>query len=97
MAGNDFNFKGGDKLRRMGASWFVSYSFFTYKDKSHTNWEKISTCQARVSVFNRTKDYHEFWLGKILEMDDKRLNTNEIGLDAKKVKEMAQILLTNGS
>ena len=93
MAGHIYNFEGGDKLTKMGASWFVSYSFYFYKDKSHMNWQRISTFQLRIGVFNRTKKYHEFWLGKILEMNNRNLNKNEIGLYAEKIKEMAKILL----
>ena len=93
MAGHDFNFPGGKELRRMGATWFVSYSFFLYKDKSHTNWKNVSTQNLRISVFNRTKNYHTFWLQQVLVMNDRRLNTNAIGLNAKETKEMAKILL----
>ena len=94
MAENNYNFEGGDKLRRMGASWFVSYSFYSYKNKSHMNWNRISTYPFRISVFYRTKNYHEFWLGKILEMNNLNLKKNEIDLDAEKIKEMAKELLT---
>ena len=93
MARHIFNFEGGDELTTMGASWFVSYSFYYYKDKSHMDWQKISTYPSRINVFNRTKAHHEFWFGKILEMNNRNLDKNEIGLDAEKVKEMARILL----
>ena len=94
MAGHDFNFDGGDELSKIGASWFVSYSFYIYKDKSHMNWKRIKTSTYRIGVFNRTKNYHEFWLEKILEMNNLKLKTNKLSLDAEKVKEMAKILLT---
>jgi len=93
MARHIFNFEGGNELTTMGASWFVSYSFYYYKDKSHINWQNIPTYQSRISVFNRTKNLHEFWFGKILEMKNSNLDKNEIGLDAEKIKEMAKILL----
>jgi len=93
MARHIFNFDGGEALTTMGASWFVSYSFYYYKNKSHTNWQNTSTCESRISVFNRTKNYHEFWFGKILEMNDINLNKNEIGLDAKEIKDMVNVLL----
>jgi hypothetical protein len=35
MAGHDFNFEGGHYLTRMGATWFVSYSYYCDIDKSH--------------------------------------------------------------
>jgi uncharacterized protein YutD len=74
MSGHCFNFKGGDKLSKMGASWFVSYSYYLYINKSHINWQNVSTCQLRIKVFNKTKNYHQYWLRKILEMNDNRLN-----------------------
>jgi hypothetical protein len=33
MARNAFNFEGGEELVTMGASWFVSYSYYCYRDK----------------------------------------------------------------
>jgi hypothetical protein len=92
MPGHDFNFEGGNYLTRMGATWFVSYSYYCDIDKSHKNWKKVSH-QSRISIFNRTGNYHKFWLEQILCMNDRRLNTNTIDLDAKKTKEMAKILL----
>jgi len=93
MARHCFNFDGGCDLTTMGAIWFVSYSFHVYINKSHMNWKNVTTCDSRISVFNNTKNYHKFWLQKILEMNDNRLNTNKIGLKAEKTKEMAKLLL----
>ena len=93
MARHTFNFEGGVELTTMGASWFVSYSFYYYKDKSHMDWKKISTYQHRISVFNRTKNHHKYWFGKILEMNNRNLDKNKIGLGAEKLKKMAKILL----
>jgi hypothetical protein len=93
MAGHAFNFDGGEELGRMGASWFVSYSFYVNKDESHINWKNVSTSASRINVFNRTRNYHEFWLKQVLDMNDEKLNTNEIGLNAKETKRMAKVLL----
>jgi hypothetical protein len=93
MTRHIFKFDGGDDLTTMGASWFVSYLFYYCKDKSHVNWQKISTDQSRISVFNRTKNFHKYWLEKILEMNNHNLNKNEIGLNAKEIKEMVKVLL----
>ena len=93
MPGHAFNFNGGDQLAKIGASWFVSYSYHLYINKSHENWQNVSTYPYRISVFNKTKNYHQYWLRKILEMDDKRLNTNKIGLDAAETKRLAKKLL----
>jgi len=93
MASYNFNFDGGEHLRKMGASWFVSYSYFNYIDKSHMNWNKITTVKFRISKFNNTKNYHHYWLEQILSMNDNRLETNQIELDASTVKRMAMELL----
>jgi hypothetical protein len=89
-----FDFDGGEYLTTMGASWFVSYAYYTHIDKTHDNWNRnIETVQQRTGVFNRTEGYHKFWLEKFLEMDEKRLGKNKIGLAPKQVKEMAKELL----
>jgi hypothetical protein len=35
MAEHNYNFEGGDELRKMGARWFIIYSFYCYKNKFH--------------------------------------------------------------
>lgn len=84
-----FNFEGGDYLTTMGAVWFVSYSWYIFMDRGHQNWKLVSTYQNRISVYNRTKEYHRYWIGKILDMDIARLETNKIGLSGREVIEMA--------
>jgi hypothetical protein len=93
MSGHPFNFEGGELLASMGASWFVSYSYYGFKDKTHLNWKKVSTYTNRMSVFNRTGNFHQFWLQQILDMSDDRLETNEIGITGPQVKQMASELL----
>jgi hypothetical protein len=93
MPRHAFNFEGGEQLATMGASWFVSYSYYKFKDKTHMNWKEISTYTNRISVFNRTDNFHQFWLQQVLEMSDDRLETNEIGLTGPQVKQMARELL----
>jgi len=93
MARHTFKFDGGDDLTTMGASWFISYANYFYKDKSHMNWKNVSTYQLRINVFNRTKNYHQYWFRQILEMKDCNLNKNTIGLDAIKIKEIIKKLM----
>jgi len=50
MARHTFNFDGGGYLTTMGASWFISCSFYCYKDKTHINWQKVSTYRSRISI-----------------------------------------------
>jgi hypothetical protein len=94
MSSHPFNFDGGDYLASMGASWFVSYAYYTHIDKSHDNWKRnITTVEMRTGVFNRTSQYHKFWLEEIIGMNEDRLKTNEIELSSEQVKEMARELL----
>lgn len=90
---HSFNFWGGEKLNVMGATWFVSYAYYTYIDKSHVAWCNVKTSQSRASVFRNSVDYHKFWLLQVLMMDNDNLNTNTLHLDAKTTKSMAQTIL----
>lgn len=85
-----FNFDGGMELSHMGATWFVSYAYHCSVNKKHVAWENVKTYSTRISVFNRTKKYHVFWLQQVLLMEDARLSTNKLGVEAKDVKNMAR-------
>lgn len=93
MGSHPFSFEGGDELSTMGATWFVSYCYYNHIDETHRNWERVSTVSSRSSVYSRTGHYHTFWLTEILKMDDARLNTNTLGLNASETKRMASKLL----
>ena len=97
MARHTFNFDGGDELTTIGASWFVSYSYYKVIDPLHTNWNKVTTHKNRISRFDATTKYHKYWLGKIMDMDDKRLNKNEILLSSTDIKKMAMEILIHRS
>lgn len=84
-----FNFTGGKELRQMGATWFVSYAYYKNIDKNHNAWMNIKTVKTRINGYNKTQIYHAFWLKKILLMDNKRLNTNSLNIDAETTKTMA--------
>jgi hypothetical protein len=93
LGSHAFNFEGGDELSTMGATWFVSYAFYTHIDRTHLAWRNVQTHPNRTSVFDRTHGFHKFWLEKIGEMSDGKLNTNTIGLSAAHTKKMAKELL----
>ena len=93
MATHDFSFDGGDILSRMGASWFVSYSYYKYIDNNHINWSLVSTAQSRISKFNTSKSYHKYWLNQVLIMNPANLSKNTIGISASQTKSMARELL----
>ncbi len=90
--GHSFNLDGGGLFSKMGATWFVSYSYYQIIDKKHENWSLISTCGSRASVYDRTKKYHKFWLKQVLRMND-GLSTNEIGVPPAETKRMAKEIL----
>jgi hypothetical protein len=94
MPEHAFNFEGGEELAKMGASWFVSYSYYCFIDEIHMNWKQVSTYNPRKSVFNRTHNFHLFWLQQVLDMNDDRLETNKIGLTGPQIKKLAGELLT---
>jgi hypothetical protein len=91
---HNFNFDGGEHLTKIGATWFVSYSFHL-QNMEHMNWKKPKTHGGRINVFDRTKSYHKFWLQQIVSMDNDRLNTNKLDLNAEQVKQMAKMLLNS--
>ena len=81
------------ELNRIGASWFVSYAYYEKFDKTHRNWEYVSTLTTRINGYNRNKQYHRIWLEEILQIKDYRLGLNKLGLSASDVKKMARELL----
>ncbi len=97
MSNHAFNFEGGDILTKMGASWFVSYTYYLYVDKTMKKWEQVSTYCSRITRFNNSKSYHRFWLEQVLEMNDNNLNRNSLGLNAKDIKEMSKEILHTGT
>ncbi len=97
MANHDFSFAGGDLLRKMDASWFVSYYCYLNGDTSQLNWQNVSpkSCRSRKLVFRKSKQFHLFWLNEILKMDPNKLGKNKIGLTGSDVVNMANTLLQN--
>ena len=93
MARHTFMFNGGEELTTMGAAWFVSYCYSKLINASHVNWKRVKTTSTRISVFNRTTNFHKYWLQKVLQMDEYNLDKNTIGLSGNQVKEMAHDLL----
>lgn len=93
MKNHDYNFAGGNILANMGASWFVSYSWYCFVNKNHKNWLNISTYEGRISSFKRSVSYHNFWLQQIAHMSENKLSTNKIGLSGSDVIYMAKKLL----
>ena len=93
MANHDFPFEGGDILKNMGATWFVSYVYYDHCDKSHMNWDNVRTSGMRISCYNKSKRYHKQWLQHVLSMNDANLSKNTLGVAPCVTKQMAKELL----
>ena len=76
----------------MGAAWFVSYAYHKHVDHEHLNWNRV-LFRSRIPRFNKTLTYHRYWLDKVMSMDGRRLETNEIGLSTTEVKRMAEAVM----
>jgi len=88
-----FSFDGGEKLAKMGATWFVSYAYYDRIDRSHTDWENVGTWKYRKSVYNNSKDFHRYWLQQVSIMSNDLLKRNTLGISPTETKRMAEIIL----
>lgn len=89
-----YNFEGGDKLTSIGATFLVSYLYYRYIDCNHFNWKTVKTYSNRIKLIDNTKKYHKDWLFHIkIYMNEKKLNSNTLGLEGETVKYMAGLLL----
>ena len=95
MSNHGFSFTGGNILADMGATWFVSYAYYDRIDRNHKNWDYVSTAAGRISKYRSSISYHQAWLMEVLVMNEKKLNTNKIALNAQQTKAMAKEILDN--
>jgi hypothetical protein len=51
------SFEGREYLRRMGASWLVSYAYYDKVDKSQTKWQAVGTVAQRISLYKRKQQF----------------------------------------
>jgi hypothetical protein len=93
MSEHRFNFKGGEILSKIGATFFVSHLYFKVVDNTHLNWNDILTKRSRIANINKAEEYHMYWLELILEMKNENLEKNTLGLKGNEVKMMAQQIL----
>lgn len=92
-----FSFLGGEELAQMGATWFVAYCYHRHIDYGYTAWKRVKTASMRRTVYERNEKYHAYWLRQVLSMDDARLNTNRMKINARDTKRMARELLSRAS
>ena len=95
MAGHSSKFENEANLNYMGASWFVSYSYYLYINNQHTNWRKVRTCQSRICRFIKTEKDHRSFIKRIIEMNERRLDWNTFGLKGSEVIQMAKEIWQN--
>lgn len=88
-----FNFNGGSILSRMGASWFVSYTYYLLIDITHKNWLLCDTVKMRLSFYSSSYKYHNLWLNEVLQMNPKKLRSNLLYLQGEQVIKMAKKIL----
>lgn len=95
MTNHNFCFEGGEILRSIGATWFVSYAYHEYIDDSHMNWSGVTKASqaSRSSKYRRSREFHTEWLRRIASMSDNNLAKNSIGLSPIETKRMACRLL----
>lgn len=86
-----YSFQGADYLNSMGLSWFVSYAYYTYVDKTHRNWEKHPE---RCSIFENSRSFHQIFLEEIRKANPALLERNGIGLTGNHVICMVKEILT---
>jgi len=89
---HDFKFVGGNKLRSICATWFVSYCYHKYYDNSHSSWKNAGAVDTRIKHFDSSTDFHKDWIKEVLVMNNNLLNTNKIGICASLTKIMAVIV-----
>ena len=88
-----FSFPGGDMLAQMTAWWFVSYTYYLRKDRTHFNWRAVKSESTRRAVYNKTREYHVYWLTEVLDMQNLDVHGNSGNLTSGEVKKMAKELL----
>jgi hypothetical protein len=86
---------GGYEISKMGASWFVSYAYHVYIDPTHANWENVKSSSSRTTMFRKITHAHTYWLKRVLEMNENKLNTSKTGLEGARIKEMARQILAS--
>lgn len=90
-----FSFPGGELLRKMAASWFVSYAYFEHIDPMQKAWKSVTenSRRFRTAKYRASRKMHHDFLTQIIAMSDARLAKNELNLSAADVKDMAKKLL----
>ena len=96
MPNHNFNFAGGEYLRKIGASWLISYLYFEKVDPKHLNWQNVKTVTNRKNNYNKYKSYHSDWVRENVEMNVNKLKSNTMGISGADVITMAKNMISKG-
>ena len=88
---HDYNFNGGNLLRRIGASYYVCYLYGINIDPSETRWQQMKTKDFRNKLIAKHTKYCSPWLEEISKME--KVETNLMGLTVCEVHKYAEVLL----
>ena len=88
---HDYNFNGGNLLRRIGASYYVCYLYGINIDPKEVRWQQIRTKDSRNKLIANHTKFCSPWLEKISKME--KVGTNSMGLTAAEVHKYANELL----
>lgn len=91
---HDFNIRGGDILRHVDASFFISYLYHFKIDENHCNYLIVlrEVPNWRTNRIDNNEEFHKDWINKIINMNPSKLSNNKIGLSGLQVISMAKEL-----
>ncbi|MDD4156485.1 MAG: hypothetical protein PHY08_07935 [Candidatus Cloacimonetes bacterium] len=79
----------------------IIYKFYELEDKNILEWQNCKTVNMRKNIYERTRKYHLEWLKYILFANEKKLETNDMGVFGFDITTMAciiydKLILENG-
>ena len=89
---HSFNFIAGDKLSKIGASFFIVYLYCEKIDKTKDEWKIIKTSKTRIAKMNSNKNYWNDWINEIKKMEPKKLGSNTMKVSGIEVIRRAKSL-----
>jgi hypothetical protein len=92
---HDYNFIGGNYLRRIGASYYVCYLYGINIDPNETRWQQVKTKDARNKIIVNHANLCRPWLDEISQME--KVGTNTMGLTVSEVKKIRNILVAEAT
>ena len=88
---HDYNFNGGNSLRKIGASYYVCYLYGINIDTNEVRWQQVQTKDSRNKLIANHTNLCRPWLEEICKME--KVGTNSMGLTVAEVHTYACELL----